>query len=320
MSAPRVSVLLASRNGERHLAASLASLARQTLPGAELVAVDDGSTDGTHALLAAHAAAHPEVRVLRTEGIGLAGALALAASEARGELLARQDDDDVSHPDRLAKQLAFLDAHPEIALLGTAAEVIDAAGALTGTEPVLTEPAAIRRRLARATPFVHGSVVMRRAAYERAGGYRKAFRASQDYDLWLRFPADAGLANLPEPLYQWRAHPGGVFARARDQQLLHAAIARAFAEERRERGVDGIAILERAASAEAFLAEYPRADRVDLVLGELLVREGRVREARAVLARASRVLRSRRAAFTWWALSWPVAFTGRARRAARGAA
>src|SRR5678809_456928 len=98
---PRVSVLLASRDGARYLAESLASLAAQTLEDVEIVAVDDGSRDATSAMLERFARERAGVRVLRTEGIGLAGALALAAKEAQGALLARQDVDDVSHPERL---------------------------------------------------------------------------------------------------------------------------------------------------------------------------------------------------------------------------
>ncbi len=314
-AAPRVSVLLASRDGERHLPAALAGIAAQTCRDVELVAVDDGSSDATPEILARHAAAHPGTRVIRTAGVGLAAALDLAAHQATGALLARHDGDDVSHPTRLARQVEFLDAHEDVALVGTAAHIIDDAGAPAGELRVPFEPVRIRRLLARANPFVHGSVMMRRGAYMRAGGYRGAFRASQDYDLWLRLPADAGLANLPEPLYLWRHHARGVFTRARDQQLFYAALARVFAEERRDTGADSYAAFAAAADPEAFVAVYAHAGRFALRLGEAYAREGLTAESHRVLSRALRDPRSLAGALAWWALAWVVPLRPRATRA-----
>src|SRR5438093_6818118 len=111
-SGPLVSVLLATKNGERYLEEALAGLAAQTWPHFEVVAVDDGSTDRTPSILARFAGSRPDARVIRTPGLGVAGALVLAAREARGELLARQDDDDRSHPERLLRQVRFLETHP----------------------------------------------------------------------------------------------------------------------------------------------------------------------------------------------------------------
>jgi glycosyltransferase involved in cell wall biosynthesis len=315
MSEPRVSVLLVSRDGERFLDAALDGLAAQTYRDFEVIAVDDGSSDGTAARFEAFAARHPRVRPLRTTGIGLAAALAHAAQHARGELLARHDDDDRSLPERFARQVGYLDAHPEVGVLGTAADVIDAEGRRLSSYPVPLSPGAIRAAARRVPPFVHGSVMMRRDPYRHAGGYRAAFGASQDLDLWFRWPADSAMANLAEPLYQWRMHPGSVFGRARERQLFFAALAREFAAERRELGADSYALLERDPRPEAFLAAYSRAGPLRLRLGEAYVREGRVAEARRLLAIAMRAPGSRAAALGWWLLSWPVAFTPRAARA-----
>jgi glycosyltransferase involved in cell wall biosynthesis len=247
--------------------------------------------------------------------VGLAGALAAAAREATGDLLARQDDDDISHPQRLEKQVAYLAAHPEVAVVGSATERIGPDGSALGAYPVPLEAAAIARALRRGPPFVHGSVLMRAAAYHEAGGYRAAFRAAQDYDLWLRFRPPA-FANLPEPLYRWRSHPGGVFARARDEQLRFAALARAFAAERAQRGADSYDEFAAAGDWERFLERYPGRARLLRLMGETWVREGRVAEARRLLARALRS-GAGAGALGWWLLSFGVALTPRAARARR---
>jgi glycosyltransferase involved in cell wall biosynthesis len=314
-----VSVVLASRDGERFLPEALASLAAQTWPRVEILAVDDGSTDGTGRLLEAFAAAHPSARVLRTAGVGAAAARARALEGARGAFVALQDDDDVSHPERLERQVRHLLAHPGTALLGTAADVIDEDGARVGPHPVPLGAAAIRRRLRRAPPFVHGSVMMRREAYLAAGGYRAPFRAAEDYDLYLRVPADAVLENLPDTLYAWRRHPGNSYARARADHLFFLATARAFHAERRRTGGDSLRLLADSPDRDAFLAAYPMAGRLLVCLGEAYVREGRVGEARAFLRRAMRHTGARAAALAWWALSFGVALTPRARAAARSA-
>ena len=312
---PLVSVLLASRNGARYLEASLASLAAQSYPAIEIVAVDDGSTDRSSEILASFARAHPATRLLRTEGIGLAGALALAAGHARGAYLARQDDDDRSRPERLARQVAYLESHPSIAVLGTAATTIDERGDAAEAYTVPTDSEEIRRTLRRATPFVHGSVMMRRAAYDRSGGYRAAFRASQDFDLWLRFGSDAGFANLPEALYEWRRHPGGVFARARSDQLFYSAVARAFADERGRGGRDSVALLESCSSPDRMLDRYPHAGRLAFYLCEIHAREGLAREARRYLSRALSDPANWAGAIPWWLLTWALPLTARGRRA-----
>ena len=315
---PLVSILLATRNGSRFLPEALRSIQGQTYRRFELVAVDDGSTDETGALLAAFQGAPEGTRVLRSEGIGPAAARALAFSGSRGELIAIHDDDDRSRPDRLRRQVEFLAANSDVGVVGSAAEIVDERGAPVGPFPVPFGAVAIRRTLRRAPPFVNGSVMMRRAAYEAAGGFRAPFRAAEDFDLWLRIPVRFRMENLREPLYAWRSHGGNTTARSRGDHLRFAATARAFAEERRDRGEDSIGLLEAASDGEAFLSRYPRAARLSFLIGEHLVREGRVAEGRSYLRRAfaagGATPRLQSAAAVWWALSFAVGFTPRARR------
>ena len=123
-AAPTVSVLLPVRDGAATLAQALASIAAQTLADHEVVAVDDGSTDETPAILRTAAAADPRIRVVTTAPSGIAAALREGLALCRAPLVARADADDLSHPERLAEQARFLDARPEIELCGTHVEIL----------------------------------------------------------------------------------------------------------------------------------------------------------------------------------------------------
>ena len=314
---PLVSVLLASKNGARFLSEALRSLALQSYPKIELVLVDDGSTDETEALFESFRLERPCVRTLRTESVGPAAARDAAFRASHGSLLAIHDGDDVSRPDRSERQVAFLHEHPEVGVVGSAATHIDEHGSRIGVLSAPIGEAAIRRVLRRAPPFVHGSVMMRRSVYERAGGFRAAFRLSEDFDLWLRIPQNIGMANLQEPLYAWREHGGGATARERGPMLLYAAAARAFADERRETGRDSYDLLDQSPDAEALAARYSRRGRLAFYRGELLARAGLAREARSFLARALSDPTSCGRAIPWWLITWLLPFTARGRRAMR---
>jgi hypothetical protein len=114
--------------------------------------------------------------------------------------VARLDADDVALPERLARQRAFLDAHPEIGLLGTAAREVEPNGTPVRVVQPPAADAAIRRALIRANPFVHSSVMLRRELLVRAGGYDETLAVAQDYELWMRLAGLTRLANLTEVL------------------------------------------------------------------------------------------------------------------------
>src|SRR5206468_3205001 len=153
--------------------------------------------------------------------VGLTRALNQALARARAPLVARLDADDLALPERLARQRAFLDAHPDVGLLGTGARAVDAAGREVAWIRPPEDDGALRRVLIRRNPFVHSSVMMRRAVVERAGGYDETLPVAQDYDLWMRMSRLARLANLSEPLVVRRLLPGRVTA-MRDAERLRA--------------------------------------------------------------------------------------------------
>jgi glycosyltransferase involved in cell wall biosynthesis len=203
-----VSVLLPVHNGERFVREALESVLDQSLADFEVVVVDDGSTDGTADALAEYR--DRRLRVLHQQQAGVAGALQSAVREARAPLLARMDADDVSFPDRLERQAGFLDANQRAGLVGCGVEVADADGTVEHTVLLPSGDRSLRRRLLLRNPFTHGSVMLRREALERAGGYRARHGANEDYDLWRRIARNWELAALPEVLYRYRRHTGAV--------------------------------------------------------------------------------------------------------------
>ncbi len=200
-------------NAAAMLPEALRSLAEQTFPDYEIVAVDDGSTDATAALLNQAAARDTRIRVIHQEHSGIVAALQRGLAACRAPLVARMDADDIAHPDRLARQVAFLDAHPEIAVLGCRVEAFPADRVREGfrvyldwQNRLLTD-ADIRREMFIESPFAHPSVMFCREVVLAVGGYQDRGWA-EDYDLWLRlYLTDARFAKLPDVLLYWRDHP-----------------------------------------------------------------------------------------------------------------
>ncbi|MEM8875455.1 MAG: glycosyltransferase [Planctomycetota bacterium] len=200
---PRVSVILASYNAEAFIRAAVDSILAQTFTDFEFIIVDDGSTDQSRAIL--HGYDDPRIRLIEQDNIGLTPTLNKACKLATGDLLARMDADDVAKPDRFAKQVAFLDAHPEVAVLGGAYELVDDRGRLLRVQHQPTDNATLQELcLVGKVPICHPLVMMRRGVFEQVGGYDESYSASQDLDLWLRMGEHGDLASLPDVLLQYR--------------------------------------------------------------------------------------------------------------------
>jgi glycosyl transferase family 2 len=233
---PLVSVVMPVHDGAAFLRPAIDSILRQTCRDFELVVIDDGSGDGTPAILAEAARADPRVRLLRRDrrGAGLTVALGEACAAARGRYLARMDADDVAVPERLDRQVAELEAHRDLAVLGSAMRFLGRAGPLDRILRHPAGPSGLRRHLERANCIAHPTVMMRRGAYEEAGGYRRAFLHAEDYDLWLRIAERHDLANLPEPLLDYRVHERQISFAHVAEQATYALAARRSAALRRQ--------------------------------------------------------------------------------------
>lgn len=235
---PEVSVVMAVYDGERYLAEAIDSVLTQSLRDLELVVVDDGSNDATPAILADYSAGDGRVVVKRQHNTGRVIALNRGVAIARGALVARLDADDVAMPDRLERQREFLCEHPETALVGGAARLIDERGRAFGDTQYPTTDAAIRRAFAYTTPFVHSAVMLRREAFDRIGGYRTNFPETEDLDLWLRLAERHELANLPQLVVAYRMHGGQATVRQLELQALCCVAAHVSARARARREPD----------------------------------------------------------------------------------
>ena len=226
---PRIAVVLPVYNGEKYLAEAIRSVLAQTFEDFELVAIDDGSSDRTAEILSAFS--DSRLRVIRfPEHRGLVEALNCGIRESRSELIARMDADDICLPRRFERQVAFLDAHPQVALCGTWTRQFG-----NGARGILHLPAEskqIRAQLFFGGAIDHPSIMMRRAFLERHGlAYDEKFRHVEDFDFFIRAAELAPLANLPEVLLRTREHDNNVSRVYRKEQVQ--AEARLFARQLR---------------------------------------------------------------------------------------
>ena len=206
MNVPRVSVLMSVFNEERFLAAAIESILGQTFRDFELLIVDDASTDRSRAIAASYT--DPRIRLVHNPtNLGLTASLNRGLSMIRSDYVARLDGNDLSFPDRLAKQVAWLDAHPEVAVLGLQAVPIDLRGrrirrVAWWNAHWLRPSGGLTMDWYRMfdTPLVHSGVVFRRDIVVRLGGYDERQTLAEDAELWMRVGRHAKLASLDEPL------------------------------------------------------------------------------------------------------------------------
>jgi hypothetical protein len=209
-----VSVILPVFNGEAHVREAVASVLAQTHREFELVVVDDGSSDGTGEILASFD--DSRLRVVRQDNAGLVASLNRGLREADHEFVARMDADDVSHPERLACQVALLEEEPGVALVASCFAVISDQG-VQRIEHVPSGRGMLARQLFFRNVVPHGGAMFRRTPVLDLGGYRRV-GPCEDYDLWARLVREHEVASIPRVLFGYRISPGGVSAQAPDEQ------------------------------------------------------------------------------------------------------
>jgi len=234
MDKPLVSVVMTVFNGERLLREAVESVLGQSFPDFEFVIVDDGSTDSAPSLLDYYAAIDPRVRVWHQENKGLVKSLSRGCALAEGKYIARMDADDLTVKDRLMWQVEYMEANPEVGVLGGAMQVMDDAGKPLAIWQYPSQSGQIKDALLRhRRSIAHATVVMRKEVFVSVGGYRSIFTGAEDYDLWLRMAERCELANLQAVLYKYRLHPDQKFYRNVQRQVSCGLAAQAAALIRR---------------------------------------------------------------------------------------
>jgi glycosyltransferase involved in cell wall biosynthesis len=214
-----VTILMAVYNGQRYLRQAIESILAQTFADFELVIINDGSTDSSRRI--ALDFSDPRIRLVDNEcNMGLSRSLNKGLSLSVGRFIARHDADDVSEPNRLARQVQFLEENKEVALLGTWYSDIDAAGNIVRMNQLPCDSTDIRWSLLFFCPFVHSAVMFRKCVVPaKVGFYNEELVYSLDYELWCRIARQMPVANLDKHLMRLRTHPWSMTATYGDKIL-----------------------------------------------------------------------------------------------------
>lgn len=234
---PKVTVILPVFNSEKYLCDSVNSILAQTYRDIELLIHDDGSSDRSLKLLQDIASQDPRVQLTSGANRGITPTLNYLLSRANGQYIARMDADDISLPERIERQVEFLDAHPEIDVVGCFVTLIDPKGRSIATfeQPTIHEDIDAAHLMGKVV-INHPSAMYRKSAIMRIGGYNEEYVFAQDIDLWLRMAEFGKLSNIPVPLLLYRLHFASIGAAKRSVQV--GSHARALTDAYERRGID----------------------------------------------------------------------------------
>jgi glycosyltransferase involved in cell wall biosynthesis len=206
---PFISVLLPVYNCADYVKESVESILNQTYPHFELLIINDGSRDDSERII--NSIQDTRIRYIPQKNQGLATTLNNGIALSRGTLLARQDADDVSLPTRFEEQVRFLNAHPEIMLLGTHAQIMNSDGQfLNRFHRHATASAELKTDLLFDNPFVHSSVMFRKDILKKSGNYLPGDHIFEDHNLWSSISNVAEIANIPMLLVNYRQVSSGI--------------------------------------------------------------------------------------------------------------
>jgi glycosyltransferase involved in cell wall biosynthesis len=209
MNNPKVSVVMSVYNGGEYLKQAIASILEQTFVDFEFIIINDGSTDNSEVVIKGFS--DSRIKLVSRNNKGLIVSLNEGLALAQGEYIARMDADDIAHTERLSKQVKFLDEHRDIALLGTWVRTIDEVGEVKGEYSYPPQDySKIKSYAILHNPFIHPTVMFRKAEIVTLGGYSHDYKHIEDYELWSRVLKNCRAANLPEMLLDYRVLAGGI--------------------------------------------------------------------------------------------------------------
>jgi len=235
MNIPSISVLMPVYNAEKYIKAAVESILKQTFADFEFIIINDGSTDGTLAILEQYAQQDKRIRLVNRENKGLVATLNEGLGLANAPLIARMDADDISLEHRFMLQKQYLDKYSDILCVSGSYEVIDEQNRLITRLDVPLESEQISEQLLKGhCPMVHPATMYRKTVIDKIGDYAGEFLHAEDYDLWLRFDEYGKLANLPNLLIQYRYSNSSISSKHTKKQLASAKKACEAAWSRRQ--------------------------------------------------------------------------------------
>ncbi len=202
---PVISVVLPVYNAQDYIFDAVNSILAQTYDNFELIVIDDASSDSSPNIVAS--LVDSRIRLIRNgENCGLVKSLNIGLHAAAGTFVARMDHDDIALPDRLARQLEFLEANPKVAVVGTGYQLIDASAYPGLIYHPPQNPSEVEWAIPFVCPVAHPTVMMRRSVISLVGGYSESAQFAEDYDLWERVLRQEAIANMPDVLLLLRKH------------------------------------------------------------------------------------------------------------------
>jgi glycosyltransferase involved in cell wall biosynthesis len=215
---PVISVLMPVFNAEKYIRQAIESILSQSFKDFELLIFNDCSTDESLSIILSFE--DPRIKVFNSpRNLGYLVHLNNGIKQSRSKYIARMDADDICHPYRFEKQIAFMESHKEFGLLGTWAKICDRDELLKPS----TDDLSIRLDQLKMNQFIHSSVLIRKTILEKYNlNYDKELYTAEDYDLWVRISEFCKIGNLSEVLIQYRVHNSQISAVHSDRQINNA--------------------------------------------------------------------------------------------------
>lgn len=208
---PTITVLLSVYNAENYVGIAIESILKQSFTDFELIAVDDCSTDKSWDIVQQYMKQDSRVIAKRNEvNLGGCKTLNVGLKLAKGKYIARLDNDDWSYPNRLEKQFDFLEAHPDVGIVGGVMEIMNQHGEVTGKRKYNISDQEIRNKIFCYSPFSHPLVMIRKSILDKVGSYDPAYAPADDYELYFRIGNESQFANLPDVIMRYRVIPSSI--------------------------------------------------------------------------------------------------------------
>ncbi|MEN9389389.1 MAG: hypothetical protein RLY61_473 [Candidatus Parcubacteria bacterium] len=209
--APLVSVLIPAYNAQKYIEESIRSTLTQTYKNLQVIIVNDASTDRTGAIIEQFRLQDSRIELItNTSNLKMSLSLNKGLAQARGKYIARMDADDISLPERISRQVAYMESHPEVGISGTSMKIVDEDLQQIGIRSYYLTDAEIRKHIFKFSPFCHPSIIMRKDVLDKAGGYEHEYNPAEDYELYFRLGMHSKFGNIPDFLLMYRTVPNSM--------------------------------------------------------------------------------------------------------------